>query len=617
MAQLTINLGTVANDGTGDTLRNAFDKTNQNFTELYNTNVTLSNSIDAVANAILEETDPVFVASPAYNLTNLMISHINDAYNWGDHAAAGYILYSSVNNNIIPDISDTYDLGNSENRFKDLYLSGNSLYLGDAVITANSNVINLPAGSTIDGIEINTIIDASNTDVTGDITFSGVKIIGAGTASGDGNGYSTVELVPDNSLYNNDQYLIIDPTQPNHIHIRAGGTQDASQAELYLGGEVNYVRVADSGGIRLQNQTRNDLFYNYADPADFNTATWYESSGSYFVEYTTANTELVNVSFQFNDDNENTLRVYYNGGANNLLLTSSGSVSNLGSGVYRVSVNEAPPASPTSISQFEYTIWETRTNSLQLQSNDFTVSATDDIRITGADGFSLRNESSVEPIEIHTDYNGADHAWEFEANGNLRMPNSGELIFSSSGEAGRIIPSVSDGSGLQLQAELDFEIKVNDGQGGSNIWSFAGNDITFPDATIQTTAFTLSPTLNVLKIDDGVHEKFQALSDATGTVTHDCSSGHIFYHTSPDANWTVNLINLNLNNGYATTVTIVIVQGGTGYYPSALEIGGSAQTINWQGNSTPTPSTNRTDVVSFSIINNGGTYTVLGQLTGF
>jgi len=35
MAQQTINIGTVANDGTGDPLRTAFDKSNDNFTELY------------------------------------------------------------------------------------------------------------------------------------------------------------------------------------------------------------------------------------------------------------------------------------------------------------------------------------------------------------------------------------------------------------------------------------------------------------------------------------------------------------------------------------------------------------------------------------------------------
>lgn len=35
MAKQVINIGTVANDGTGDPLRDAFDKANDNFTELY------------------------------------------------------------------------------------------------------------------------------------------------------------------------------------------------------------------------------------------------------------------------------------------------------------------------------------------------------------------------------------------------------------------------------------------------------------------------------------------------------------------------------------------------------------------------------------------------------
>ena len=35
MAKQTINIGTVANDKTGDQLRTAFTKTNDNFTEVY------------------------------------------------------------------------------------------------------------------------------------------------------------------------------------------------------------------------------------------------------------------------------------------------------------------------------------------------------------------------------------------------------------------------------------------------------------------------------------------------------------------------------------------------------------------------------------------------------
>jgi len=81
---------------------------------------------------------------------------------------------------------------------------------------------------------------------SGSITFDGVQIIGAGTASGDGLSNSTMELVPDEDLYVNDQYLIIDPTDPNHIHIRGGGTIDESESKLILGGEKNNVYISDS-----------------------------------------------------------------------------------------------------------------------------------------------------------------------------------------------------------------------------------------------------------------------------------------------------------------------------------------------------------------------------------
>jgi hypothetical protein len=56
-----------------------------------------------------------------------------------------------------------------------------------------------------------------------------------------------MRLVPDmQGLEDTDQYIILDPTSPGHIHIRAGGTQDSSQAILYFGGENSHVKI-DSG----------------------------------------------------------------------------------------------------------------------------------------------------------------------------------------------------------------------------------------------------------------------------------------------------------------------------------------------------------------------------------
>jgi len=56
MAQQTINIGTVANDGTGDPLRSAFDKVNDNFTELYADDAGDVNSVSAGTGISVDQT---------------------------------------------------------------------------------------------------------------------------------------------------------------------------------------------------------------------------------------------------------------------------------------------------------------------------------------------------------------------------------------------------------------------------------------------------------------------------------------------------------------------------------------------------------------------------------
>jgi len=115
----------------------------------------------------------------------------------------------------------------------------------------------------------------------------------------------------------------------------------------------------------------------------------------------------------------------------------------------------------------------------------------------------------------------------------------------------------------------------------------------------------------------GVEESFSVIENATGTVTHDCDNGHIFYHKTPSADWTVNLTNLGLTNHYATAITIIIQQGATAYIPNALQIGGASTGIRWASNTTPTGNANSTDQVTFSIMTDGTTTFALGQLSTY
>lgn len=94
------------------------------------------------------------------------------------------------------------------------------------------------------------MFDGVRTHLKSKVLGNGI-LYGSNADSGDGAGLDTIKLIPDTALYRNggnygnDQYIIIDPTVPNHIHIRAGGEIDDSSAQLILGGEKNSVIVSD------------------------------------------------------------------------------------------------------------------------------------------------------------------------------------------------------------------------------------------------------------------------------------------------------------------------------------------------------------------------------------
>jgi hypothetical protein len=104
-------------------------------------------------------------------------------------------------------------------------------------------------------------------------------LYGANKDSADQSGLNTIKLIPNEDI-NTDQYIIIEPTAPNHIHIRAGGTQDASSADLFLGGETTNIVISDSLDSVILNGSSGEYIGNslnannqIATIGDLNTAT--------------------------------------------------------------------------------------------------------------------------------------------------------------------------------------------------------------------------------------------------------------------------------------------------------------------------------------------------------
>ena len=144
MARQNINIGSNANDGTGDPLRTAFDKINDNFTELYG-------STDE-ANDLLDDDTPQLGGNLDVNGQRIITARSNE--------------------NIVLDANGTGEVVvEGDTRVKgDLYAQGR-IYLGDEA----SDITQVTGKLEVDGLEFN------SSNITGLVTNSNITITPNGT----------------------------------------------------------------------------------------------------------------------------------------------------------------------------------------------------------------------------------------------------------------------------------------------------------------------------------------------------------------------------------------------------------------------------------------------------
>lgn len=331
----------------------------------------------------------------------------------------------TVSGNIVPSSNVTYDLGTLENQWRHLYISSNTIYIGGTPLSVNNGEL------TVDGNPVTGNSFDQNLNSNDAVGFASVKtgnIFGAGTSSGDGNGYATIELVPDSNLYANNQYLVIDPTTPSHIHLRAGGIQDASTAELYIGGELNYVRVIDNHGVKLNNGQFTTTFYNFQQNVDYDTAVWStDESGNHWIDITitdpfnpTRSADQFNVPFySFTQYPQNRIEVY--DGINFTDVSSSGQAYTIGNPYQlRIGTTQAPTINPVSLVSLTFRINTLNENYLILENNTFEAYASQDAYIYANQTIQLITGTGN--FRITTDDNNNSQTWYFTAQGHMLFP---------------------------------------------------------------------------------------------------------------------------------------------------------------------------------------------------
>ena len=206
MAKQTINLGSSANDGTGDPLRTAFDKVNDNFDELYlYSTVTSTNNITITANTIAtDNTNGDVIVDP--NGTGRLIlatgselrftDHVDNAIAFvdaqGDVKLSANLTYDgsaalavtgsvtatttmqgttiTATTAFVPDASDGAALGTSALQFSDLFLADAAVIgLGDDQDVTITHVadsgITIKSAATADDKPLTITLQTGETDI--------------------------------------------------------------------------------------------------------------------------------------------------------------------------------------------------------------------------------------------------------------------------------------------------------------------------------------------------------------------------------------------------------------------------------------------------------------------
>jgi len=224
-------------------------------------------------------------------------------------------------------------------------------------------------------------------------------------------------------------------------------------------------------------------------------------------------------------------------------------------------------------------------------------------------------------------WSDSNNQWEPAAGGG-GAGSVGNFLFESSvidtddSSGITITPSVTTQSDLTV--ENDLVVRNNFQAQSVSAEEFINNGVG-PAVLESGSTLTLSSVdgiiLDGLTILDSTTETVGDLgSDLAGGATFDCdlANNGVFYADGAAGNFTVNITNVPTDNFRATSIAVVVVQGGASSgLPTSLEIGGVSQTINWESGITPTSATSVTQIVSFTLIRYASTWNVIGSMTSY
>ncbi len=221
MAQQLINIGTTANDGTGDNLRTAFDKINDNFTEVYtnaqtaievsaDTTPQLGGNLDVNGRSIVSTSNGNITINPngtgSVILDNLRVNDRTISSNVtntqlvlrGNGTQGVNILSAVINTGTV----DNVVIGGTTaaaGTFTDASVTGNLAVTGNVAVTANTGLTGNLTVSGVSTLAGNVVCTGSRNRISGELRI-GTDVNAPYTASFGTNIANTVSDMTDNSV---------------------------------------------------------------------------------------------------------------------------------------------------------------------------------------------------------------------------------------------------------------------------------------------------------------------------------------------------------------------------------------------------------------------------------
>ena len=208
MAKQTINIGTTANDGTGDPLRTAFDKVNDNFTELYDDDAADVNSVNGATGVVVLDSDDISEGSTNEYYTEAKVSanssvvantaKVTNATHTGDVTGSTALTIANDvvdHDELAPRFTAKQDIATTSGTINLDASSYGIFELTSALTGATTlNIQNIKKGQVIDIL----VTGAQTITMADDFTTSAINQAGSGVYDGASSNHIQVVCIDDN-----------------------------------------------------------------------------------------------------------------------------------------------------------------------------------------------------------------------------------------------------------------------------------------------------------------------------------------------------------------------------------------------------------------------------------